>query len=610
MRRCSFTAWICAGCVCFLVAGCGGGDAAPDTQVASSDTMYESTDYPESTEGSADAASAAMTIDSGGGAPAVTAPGAMASGTGGPGTGAAAPSTLDTGIPPMGEESPAYMKPGAMDTGAGGYDSSYMDEGYERPHVEECYPEGYEEGHDDSYMREGHPGGMGMGQYMPQDPSGSYDPSGAYGGRGAAKPLTYADHAQRAFQQGDDAQAIRYLMAHAVTAEADPAKELLEQMGFNSHIRRPSFAVRWGVGIEFTPPRGYTGSIFPIGTQQNIGGKPARGAGGPGTGGAPGVMDGSEMGGPGQAGAAGSGNVPLPQPVRQLTGELGETIVEQFMVRLKRGDFGQVLQTTGAPAQGTTGGYGSGYSEYGAEYGSEGGQTPGGMGMGMNLGAGMGAGSGAGARAGGGQGSRSVLPGVTLIDIGNSRELVAKAEDAGVDVLCVFRISVKLNPRVGLVTNETSLAIFDIGTGKEIFSTRPLNNILVQRNRAEGKSDDVETTLRALFEHVDQNWRLGPLPQMTPEQVLARLRSLIKQPSGDDPLAALTEVRLYHSRGLLQDDHLTVAYQQLLGDDQVASTLLTGTEEERKAIVDPWVRPPAAAPSSTGPRDILQGSGP
>lgn len=224
--------------------------------------------------------------------------------------------------------------------------------------------------------------------------------------------------------------------------------------------------------------------------------------------------------------------------------------------------------------------------------------------MGMTLGSGTGSGADA-------QGPRSVLPGVTLIAIGNARELVTKAKEAGVDVLCVFRISIKLNPRVNLVTNETSLAIYEVGTGKETFSTRPLNNILVQRNRAEGKPDDVDTTLKALFEHVDQNWRLGPLPQLTPEQVLTRLRSLIREPSGDDPLAALTEVRLYHSRGLLQDDNLTIAYQQLLGDDQVASTLLTGTEEERQAIVDDWVRPPAAAaPTATGPRDILQGSEP
>jgi hypothetical protein len=624
MSRYSLTAWMCAGCVCFWVAGCGGGDAAPDAQVASNDTVDESMEsYEQSMEGSADASSATMTVDGGAAPPPVTAPGVMAPGTGTPGTGTPVQGAVDTGISPMGEESPAYMDPGAMDTGGGSHDSSYMEEGYEEGyeegheegheerHSEEGYEEGYEEGSEEGYMRDGHPGGLGAGQSVPQDPAGSYDPGGASGGRGTAKPLTYADHAQQAFQQGDDSQAIRYLMAHAVTADAEQAKSLLDQMGFNSHVRRPAFAVRWGVGIEFTPPRGYAGSIFPIGTQQNIGGKPGRAAVGPGAMGAAGGMEGSEMGEPGHAGAAAGGNVPLPQPVRLLTGELGETIVEQFMVRLKRGDYGQVLQTSGAPTQGTTSGYGSGYEQHDGEYGSEGGQMPGGMGMGMNLGGGMGGGSGAGARMGGAQGPRSVLPGVTLIAIGsNSKELVAKAKEAGVDVLCVFRISIKLNPRVNLVTNETSLAIFDVGSGKEVFSTRPLNNISVQRERAEGEPDGVETTLRALFEHVDQNWQLGPLPQMNTERVLTRLRALIKQPSGDDPLAALTEARLYHSRGLVQDDHLTVAYQQLLGDEQTATTLLTGTEEEKRAIVDDWVRTPTAARSSTGPRDILQGSEP
>ena len=125
MSRYSLTAWMCAGCVCFWVAGCGGGDAAPDVQVASNDTVDESMEsyeesYEESTEGSADASSVGMTIDSGGGPPPVTAPGAMVPGGGAPGTGTPVQGAMDTGIPPMREESPAYMDPGGMDTGVGG----------------------------------------------------------------------------------------------------------------------------------------------------------------------------------------------------------------------------------------------------------------------------------------------------------------------------------------------------------------------------------------------------------------------------------------------------------------------------------------------------------
>jgi hypothetical protein len=472
------------------------------------------------------------------------------------------------------------------------YMDSYSEEYEEQMRAE---TEGYESPMDESYTD----------GYMSDESGMGYDPSGMHGGRGPAKPVTYADHAQQAFRQGDDSLALRYLAAHAITADEEEAKSLLDQMGYNAHVKRPSFAVRWGVGIEFTAPKNFVGNVFPIGTSQNIGTKPVRG--GPG---GVGHAEGAEMGGMGGmmgegAGAGGSSN--LPQPVRQLTGELGQTIFEQFTLRLERGDYGEVLKTaTAGPTRSTAPGSGMGYEGFGAE----GGYDESGMGYGPGPAAGMGAGFGAGARPGAaGRGPRSVLPGVMLIDIGNAKELVLKAKQADVDVLCVFRISIKLNPRVKQVINETSFSIFDVASGKELFSTKPLNNIQVQVSRAEGKGDDVQKTLVSLFEHIDQNWRLGPMPALEPEQVLDRLRTLIGQTTDEDLLPVLAEVRMYHTRGLLPDHHLLVAYQRLLNDEQAGLALATGTEEEKKEVVSKWL---ATAPPTipTGPRDILQGTNP
>ena len=588
MCRDFLTVWVCVGCLFLTLSGCGGGDSEP-APVAPSDSAGD-----QATPGaSASPSSGTMMADSG------------MPDSGMPDSSTQYMDDYPTQAPMSGTDvdSAGYVDPGSSDSTTGGYDTEMAEE-YAEQMRRMGEAESYDGGMSDDYMEE-------YGNQSPDgayDPSGGmYDPSGMPGGRGPAKPLTYADQAQQAFQQGDDSRAIQLLMAHALTAEAEEAKSLLDKMGFNAHVKRPSFAVRWGVGIEYVPPKGYTGSVFPIGTPQNIGGKPARGATGGGYG------EGMETGGMGpmmgEGGGGAGGASALPQPVKQLTGELGETIVEQFTLRLERGDYGEVLKTaSAAPAPAGSAGYGMGYEGYesGAgydEYGSGAGYAPGQM-------AGPGAGFGGAARPGGQtRGPRSVIPGVTLIDIGTAKDLLAKAKEAGVDVLCVFRISIKLNPRMQQVINETSFSLFDVASGKEVFSTKPLNNIQVQVSRAEGKPDDVAKTLVSLFEHVDQNWRLGPLPPLDPEQVLNRLRTLISEPATANPLPALTEVRMYHSRGLLQDEHLLVAYQQLLNDNNAAALLATGTEEEKKEVIDKLVSV-STAPSRSGPRDILQGTDP
>ena len=51
----------------------------------------------------------------------------------------------------------------------------------------------------------------------------------------------------------------------------------------------------------------------------------------------------------------------------------------------------------------------------------------------------------------------------------------------------------------------------------------------------------------------------------------------------------LAEIRMYHTRGLLQDDHFLLAYQRKLNNDQLGTALATGTEEERKQVIAEWL---------------------
>ena len=118
------------------------------------------------------------------------------------------------------------------------------------------------------------------------DPSNpGYPGSGNMPGQQPAKPVTLLDIADLSFRYGRDQDAINCLYGHAVISDAEAAKEVLDKMGWITPLKRPAMTVRWGIAVEYVAPRGYNGSVYPIGTTQNL---PVKGApGGPAGGGPP-----------------------------------------------------------------------------------------------------------------------------------------------------------------------------------------------------------------------------------------------------------------------------------------------------------------------------------
>ena len=398
-------------------------------------------------------------------------------------------------------------------------------------------------------------------------------------GQQPPKPLTFADKADLAFRQGREKDGFQYLYAHALTGDDATAKEVLDKMGWVAPLKRPAMGIRWGIAIEYVPQRGYNGSIYPIGTSQNL---PQKGAAG---GGAPGGQP--QFGGPGMEGggmgASGQSN-PL---LQQLTGELGQKVVQQLQERIGRGDFGQVLASVGkAAAPGAAGGMpgagmpgGSGEMNYGA---SMPGAAPGGY-----QGAGM---------PGQAQGGRptdvtALSPGIVMLGVVSSKDLREKAQAAGVDAVCAFDIVATPNPKTQLVKNETTIHLHDLLQAKELWDSKTLNNIQIQIERADpkGGQDPVDKEIEALFKVVDTNWHLGPLPAgLKAEHVLNRLRGLIEE-SHENPLPVLAEIRMYQTRGLLQEEHLLKAYQKVLGGEAEGTQLAKGSEEEKKKALEKWL---------------------
>ncbi len=187
------------------------------------------------------------------------------------------------------------------------------------------------------------PGGSdtSAGGVGPQNPyaAGAYPGAGTPQGQQPPKPLTFADKADLAFRQGREKDGLQYLFAHALTGDDAAAKEVLGKMGWIGPLKKPALAVRWGIAIEYTVQKGYTGNAYPVGTTQNVG---AKGAAGAAPGGQPGgIGDGGFPSGGGGAGGQGSA------VLQQLTGELGQKVLQQLQQRIAKGDFGQVLALAG-----------------------------------------------------------------------------------------------------------------------------------------------------------------------------------------------------------------------------------------------------------------------
>ncbi len=289
--------------------------------------------------------------------------------------------------------------------GQGGFDPSG---GASAPGMEE----------EGGYPGEGGPGGpagLGAGQGPGGPAPGNAGPgSGNSKQEAEAKPRSQGlmGQAEQAMAEGREGAAFQYLYALALS---DDESDLFNKYGWVGGLRRPTLAVRWAIGVNIKiSPRSYNGSIYPIGSTQNLparnsrrgrgggGGFPgADGGGFPGAGGPGGGFPGADMGagmgmGGGGTGARGGG-----KKLADFAGELGSGTIEVLVERVDSGSFGDILTQlspfVNAQSAGTAGG--------GASAGLGGmGMGPGGMG-GPGGPAGMGpAGLGAGGMGPGGPG--------------------------------------------------------------------------------------------------------------------------------------------------------------------------------------------------------------
>jgi hypothetical protein len=432
----------------------------------------------------------------------------------------------------------------------------------------------------------GAPGGAFPGAAVPG--GGFPDSSGAAAGfpdgstGGAPVPTTLDGLAKHAFQQGRERDAIQYLQGWALTTNAG-ASEVLSGIQWVSGLRRPAMAVRWGVGIQLAAPRGFTGDAKPIGSQQQLGGRARQGGG---EGGAPGSA-GFNPGGEGFGGGGGDDSI------AKFAGDFGSKVMEQFQSRVSSGKFGKALRDAPSGASGSAdgAGFGGGGAFPGAGGGIAGGGFPGGPGGGMRgPGGPPGAGGpGAGVAGAGGTGGGQIATGLTSFGTGTDKELKEKAAKDKIDVLAIFKVKVSVN-RANLINNDVELVLLDVAKGKELYNSGTLNNMKVQKDREQNKEDGVEKEVKKIFDFIDKDLTLTNLPAaLTPEIVKTnRVEKQLLAGTIDDPLSVLTEIRFYHRNKLLSDADALAAIGKVAGEAN-AKTLLEGTEEDRKKVIERWL---------------------
>lgn len=187
----------------------------------------------------------------------------------------------------------------------------------------------------------------------------------------------------------------------------------------------------------------------------------------------------------------------------------------------------------------------------------------------------------------------TIHPGLAILGVATeqrAREL-ALAED--LDMVLFIRIKVS-PPKAGRQPNTQvppqstfQLKILDpIPEHEDIFISRPIDNIKVAQAMSSRSSDD---PIAELVEKVTQsmdNVVLTDMPALTPELVAKRAEHLAATAT-ENPLPSLMELRYYEWKGLIKPEQLSAAYTRLVGED--GAKLATGTEDERRKIVERWL---------------------
>ncbi|MCR4414950.1 MAG: hypothetical protein NUV77_21235, partial [Thermoguttaceae bacterium] len=161
-------------------------------------------------------------------------------------------------------------------------------------------------------------------------------------------------------------------------------------------------------------------------------------------------------------------------------------------------------------------------------------------------------------------------------------DLLSAARRQALDVLAVLAVQPRAGAAARRAENSVRLRFVDVASGKGLWASEAVmaGSPLFRKGGAA-----VEQAIAAAVKRIDTDLCLADMPELTAEQVKARLAALgLPGAKPADPLAALVELRYYQAAKLLSADEVTELYDAVLGAGK-GRTLATGDRAARRALL-------------------------
>lgn len=191
----------------------------------------------------------------------------------------------------------------------------------------------------------------------------------------------------------------------------------------------------------------------------------------------------------------------------------------------------------------------------------------------------------------------TLVPGVVFLgtesDSDAEKSLLERGKSSGCDAVLIFYVTVKpAKTRSGSPSSTTKLGVHNLKYPEKKKETATLNSETVAKARQKDKdeSDDpVELALDKIFgDYSDKEFRVSDMPEIKPENAATRVEALVAE-THTNPLPVATEIISYHKSGLLDEAATLTALGKILGSDDAARKLLSGTLEEKVSVIEKWL---------------------
>jgi anti-sigma28 factor (negative regulator of flagellin synthesis) len=395
---------------------------------------------------------------------------------------------------------------------------------------------------------------------------------------------TWREQAEEALAAGNEQEWFRLVNTNYVV-NPQSWSELDKNMAWIPALRRPAFGPRFGIGAVYhNPPKDFEGSPQPIGSselttamstlQQNAGGS-GGGSGGETrrtrrTRGTEGAAPGGESAGVESPSQGPESRSSQDSELTYYTGDFGSKLVEALKERIESGAYGAIYREMAQTAS-----RGPRQREYPNNPGDASGELAGLAGGTPEGGVDQPTGHSPTTTDHGAK--RLGIAVVWLGKAGSKEELLRLAQDANVDVLVTYEISLQTNKQISLVRNITKMKITTAKRDEPLFTSTGLENRLVvlARNKSSKAEDPVDQEVEKTIEALDKVVKPAPLPAAVTGDAIKRRLAMVIEEKPADKLPAVVEARYYAAKGLISHDEAMRVAMSLLGDAEYAEMILS-----------------------------------